>query len=75
MCRRLDVSRVIANIPFGLSSLLGRMSGDEVFAASIDFSDSANIMIQCDGEVFDGQAVRNITVEKSVSPIQILTTK
>lgn len=73
--RKLDVRRLITNIPFLVSSLMGRMKGDEVTEAIVNFDMPSQVPIQCDGEVSILEECTRIQVKKAARSLTILVTK
>lgn len=73
--RKLDVRRLVANIPFLVMGLVGRMSGEEVTEAIITFDEPSQLPIQCDGEVVNLEGATNIQITKTDKPLVVLRTK
>jgi hypothetical protein len=73
--RKLDVRRLVTNIPFLLSGLIGKMKGEEVTEVMVDFDAPAQVPLQCDGEVVMVENCTRIQVKKAAKSLTILTTK
>lgn len=71
----LNVSRLVPNIPFMVSSVLGRMPGSIVQDMRINFQQAENLPLQCDGEVIELHDVTQLRIKKSTIPFHILTNK
>lgn len=72
--RKLDVRRLISNMPFLVSGLLGHMKGEEITDAFITFDIPSKAPIQCDGEVVLLENSSSIWVRKANAPLIILAT-
>lgn len=75
LVRALDVTGLIKNIGFLVSSALGRMRGEQHDSIELSFDKPADVPMQCDGEVANLQQVNSILVAKSTKFIKVLTTK
>lgn len=73
--RKLDVRRLITNLPFLIEGLIGRMPGEEVKEALIEFDNLAVVPLQCDGEAVELKDVRQIEIRKYAHSLTVLTTK
>jgi hypothetical protein len=70
--RTLDVRKLVPNIPFLMSGLLGRITGEEVSAVLVTFPDPSRLQTQCDGEVFFVEHATKVEVRKSEQPLMVL---
>jgi len=73
--RMVDVRGLVKNMPFLMSGFIGRMKGDEVEKAAVEFDVPLHGLLQCDGEVVQVENVTHIEVKKAAHPLEILTTK
>lgn len=75
LLRMLDVRQLVANIPFLVSGVIGRMKGEETTDAIVEFAAPSQVPLQCDGEVVELENVTRIEVRKASKPLVVLVTK
>lgn len=73
--RMLDIRRLITNMPFLASGVIGLMRGSELAEVAIEFEQPSLVPIQCDGEVVELQNVTRLEVRKADRPLSVLATK
>ena len=73
--RILNVRWLLPNIPFLIAGLFGRMNGEKVPEAVIEFDQPLSAQLQCDGEVVQLTDATRVDVKKSAQPLMILITK
>lgn len=72
--RMLNVRWLLPNIPFLAMGLLGRMRGEEVPSALVEFDEPSAMKLQCDGEVVLVENTTSIQVQKATEALTVLAT-
>lgn len=73
--KRLDVSRLLANVPFLVSAVCGHLPGEPISEFDCRFAQSIDLPLQCDGEVVELHDVSRITVSKSKLTLSVMATR